>query len=196
MERQFPSRGQSSLRWLIFVIVGVVVLAIVFGLLSSHFYLFVRVDPQEVAVRFRGGRVYQVVGPGVYSDVAWFADIERVSTAAVTFSVSDPEVVTSDRQRVGFAVSGDVFRPNISEAEVLRELWGKYRVLYLNDAALNARVTDLALQALKSCVGDRTFNDNVIGSARDELVVCIDTELGGIASALGLDIKNVAIPIS
>jgi hypothetical protein len=60
--------------------------------------------------------------------------------------------------------------------------------------ASKARVTDLALQALKSCVGDRTFNDNVIGSARDELRVCVDGELNRLAASLGLTVKNIAVP--
>jgi hypothetical protein len=64
----------------------------------------------------------------------------------------------------------------------------------LSDDALRNRVTDLALQAMKSCVGDRTFNNNVIGSARDELRVCVDEELDRLAASLGLTVKNVAVP--
>jgi hypothetical protein len=177
---------------LAFVIV--VFLAIALGVLSSHFYVLARVDPQEVGVRFRGGRIHEIVGPGVYSDFALYADIKRVSSEAVSFSVTDPEVVTLDRQRIGLVVSGDVFRPNVGRADLLRELWPEYRGLYLSDEALRNRVTDLALQAMKSCVGDRTFNNNVIGSARDELRVCINDELDGLARNLGLITKNVAVP--
>jgi len=184
----------AAVKWLI--IAGVIVVAVSIGaaVLSQHFYFFERVDPQEIGVRFRGGRIYQVVGPGVYGDLAFFAKLERVSIEALTFSVSDPEVVTKDRQRVGFLVSGDVFRPGIGETGVYERLWPLYRNLYLSDEALRVRITDLALQALKSCVGDRTFNDNVIGSARDELRVCIDEEVNHLSGALGLTVKNVAIP--
>ncbi len=187
--------GGASMARSIAIVVGIVVIvAILAGLSSQHMYFFQRVDPQQIGVRFRGGRIYQVVGPGVYSDVGWFADIQKVSIEALTFSVQDPEVVTKDRQRVGFLVSGDVFRPSIGEVGTYEALWPKYRNLYLSDDALQTRINDLALQALKSCVGDRTFNDNVIGSARDELRVCIDDELSGLASELGLAVQNVAIP--
>ena len=169
-------------------------LVILLAVLGQHFYFLARIDPQEVGVRFRGGRITQVVGPGVYSDFALYADIKRVSSEAVSFSVTDPEVITLDRQRIGLVVSGDVFRPNVGQFELLRELWPEYRGLYLSDEALRTRVTDLALQAMKSCVGDRTFNNNVIGSARDDLRVCIDTELDRLASNLGLMVKNVAVP--
>jgi uncharacterized membrane protein YqiK len=162
--------------------------------LGQHFYFLSRVNQQEVGVRFRGGRIYEVVGPGVYSDVALYAELKRVSSEAVSFSVEDPEVITSDRQRVGLRVSGDVFRPDYSQSDLLRELWPKYQGIYLSDDALRGRVNDLALQAMKACVGDRTFNDNVIGASRDELRVCIDENLNMLAQSLGLIVRNVTVP--
>lgn len=176
------------------ITLAIIGLVIVFSVASQHAYFLERVDPQEVAVRFRAGSIYQVVGPGVYSDVALFADIKRVSSEAVSFSVEDPEVITLDRQRVGLKVSGDAFRPGVSQADQLRILWPSYQGLYLSNDALRTRVTDLALQAMKSCVGDRTFNDSVIGASRDVLRSCIDERLSEQATALGLEIKNVAVP--
>lgn len=173
------------------VIVGLLVL---FSIVNQHSYFLTRVEQQEVGVRFRGGRIYEVVGPGVYSDVALFADLKKVSSEAVSFSVEDPEVITRDRQRVGLLVSGDAFRPGVAQADRLRELWPSYQGLYLSDDALRTRVNDLALQAMKSCVGDRTFNESVIGASRDVLLLCIDERLSELAANLGLEIKNVAVP--
>ena len=194
MERRSVKRLAPSLKWLAWGVGIVVLLVILLAVLGQHFYFLARIDPQEVGVRFRGGRIIEVVGPGVYSDFALYADLKRVSSEAVSFSVTDPEVITLDRQRIGLVVSGDVFRPNVGQSERLRELWPEYRGLYLSDEALRTRVNDLALQAMKSCVGDRTFNNNVIGSARDDLRVCVDTELDRLASNLGLTVKNVAVP--
>jgi hypothetical protein len=194
MDRRSVNRLAPSLKWLAWGLGIVVLLVILLAVLGQHFYFLARIDPQEVGVRFRGGRITEVVGPGVYSDFALYADIKRVSSEAVSFSVTDPEVITLDRQRIGLVVSGDVFRPNVGQFELLRGLWPEYRGLYLSDEALRTRVTDLALQAMKSCVGDRTFNNNVIGSARDDLRVCVDTELDSLATNLGLTVKNVAVP--
>jgi hypothetical protein len=47
---------------------------------------------------------------------------------------------------------------------------------------------------MKVCVGDRTFDDNIIGTARDELRECIDTELSDLARNFGLEIENVVVP--
>ena len=185
---------QTAVKWASVTVFVLVILMVVFAVLGQHFYLFARVDQQEVGVRFRSGRIYEIVGPGVYSDVALFANLKKVSSEAVSFSVEDPEVITSDRQRVGLRVSGDVFRPTIGQIDRLKELWPSYQGIYLNDEALRTRVTDLALQAMKACVGDRTFNDNVIGASRDDLRVCIDGGLNDLAKNLGLVVKNVTVP--
>jgi hypothetical protein len=186
--------NRESIRRIAIAVAVILVLLLVGSIASQHSYFLARVDPQEVGVRFRGGRIFEVVGPGVYSDVALYADLKRVSSEAVSFSVEDPEVITSDRQRVGLRVSGDAFRPGVARAEELRQLWPAYQGLYLSDDALRTRVNDLALQAMKVCVGERTFNENVIGEARDDVRICIDDEISQLAAGIGLDIQNVAVP--
>jgi regulator of protease activity HflC (stomatin/prohibitin superfamily) len=47
---------------------------------------------------------------------------------------------------------------------------------------------------MKVCVGDRTFDDNIIGTARDALRSCIDEELSQLANNFGLEIQNVVVP--
>lgn len=179
----------------IVILVGIVIgLIIILAIAGQHMYLFTRVDQQEVGVRFRGGKIHEIVGPGVYSDMAIYARLEKVSSEKVFFSVQDEEVVTLDRQRVGLVVSGDIFRPGFDRTEVLKAKWAEYRTLYLSDEALVIRVEDLARQSMKSCVGDRTFDENVIGASRDELLTCIDEQLNKRAEELGLTIKNVAVP--
>jgi hypothetical protein len=43
-------------------------------------------------------------------------------------------------------------------------------------------------------VGDRNFDDNVIGTGRDELRNCIDDELNDLAINYGLRVDNVVVP--
>lgn len=186
--------NKDNIRRVGIVVAVVAVLVVLLSIYNQHAYVFERVEEQEVGVRFRSGRIVEIVGPGVYSDVALFADLKRVSSEAVSFSVEDPEVITADRQRVGLRVSGDVFRPGVARSEELRTLWASYQGLFLSDDALRTRVIDLALQAMKSCVGDRTFNDSVIGASRDDLRICIDENLSVLAADLGLEVKNVTVP--
>lgn len=177
------------------VLVIVIVLALFFWFGGSRFVYFLqRVEEQEVGIKFRSGRIQEVVGPGVYSDVGLFVELKRVSSSAVPFSVADPEIITSDKQRIGLAVAGDIFRPRLAQEELLRGLWAQYNHLYLSDQALQQHILQRAQQAMKVCVGNRTFDDAVIGSARDALRSCIDLELNKLAENVGVSVENVAVP--
>ncbi len=171
-----------------------IVILIVLGFGSQFFYFFKKVDAQEVGIQFTSGRIKDVVGPGVYTDFGLFVSMVKVSSQAIPFTVDDPEIITKDKQRMGAVVSGDIFRPGEAEKDVLRENWSKYRGLYTDDVAAVAKIQDFAKQAMKVCIGGRTFDDNTIGSARDELRECIDGELNDLARSVGLIIRNVVVP--
>lgn len=161
---------------------------------SRFFYLFAKVDQQEVGVQFRSGRIYNIVGPGVYTDVGLFVEMKRVSSQAIPFNVRDEEIITSDKQRIGLVVSGDIFRPNLAQKDLILRYWAQYSGIYLNDDLARNRVSDLARQAMKVCVGERSFDDAIIGTARDALRACVDDELSELASNFGLQIENVVVP--
>ncbi len=164
-------------------------------IISSRFYYFLEsVDQDEVGVRFRAGRIYDIVGPGVYNDVGLYVEMKRVSSQAIPFFVEDAEIITSDKQRIGIAVSGDIFRPNLAQKDLILKNWAQYNGIYLDDELAKNRVSDLARQSMKVCVGARTFDDSIIGAARDALRSCIDDELSNLASNFGLQIENVVVP--
>ena len=171
-----------------------VLIMLVMSFSSQFVYFFERVEESEVGVRFSGGRIKDIVGPGVYNDFGLFVEIKRVSSQAVAFSVSDEELITRDKQRIGLTVTGDIFRPGLENSDVLRRLWAEYNNLYLSDDAARTRIEDRARQAMKVCVGNRGFDDNVIGSGRDDLRECIDNEVNKLAENFGLTIDNVAVP--
>lgn len=179
---------------IIVIIIALVLLFLVYSFSSQFFYFFEQVQEQEVGVKFRSGRIVDVVGPGVYSDVGLFVEMRRVSSEAVPFTVTDEELITKDKQRIGLVVTGDVFRPGLVDRELIRTLWAQYNQHYLNDDIARQAIADRARQAMKVCVGDRNFDDAVIGAARDQLRDCIDTELDELAKNYGLNIQNVAVP--
>ncbi len=179
---------------IVLVIVGVIVVLFLLNFARNFFYAFERVNEQEVAVQFQGGKIKNVVGPGIYTDVGLFVDIVRVSSQAIPFSVKDDEIITKDKQRIGLVVSGDIFRPNITQKDTIQALWAQYRSIYLEDELARSRIQDQARQAMKVCIGDRTFDDNVVGTARDVLRQCIDDELNGRAANFGLRIENLVVP--
>ncbi len=179
---------------IVLVILGVIVVLFLLNFARNFFYAFERVDEQEVAVQFQGGKIKDVVGPGIYTDVGLFVDLVRVSSQAIPFSVTDDEIITKDKQRIGLVVSGDIFRPNILQKDTIQALWAQYRSIYLEDELARSRIQDQARQAMKVCIGDRTFDDNVVGTARDVLRQCVDDELNERAANFGLRIENLVVP--
>ncbi len=180
---------------LIFTLIVVAIVAVIVLMFSSQFYyLFERVEEQEVGVQFESGRIVGIVGPGVYSDFGFYVELTKISSQAIPFTIEDQEIITKDKQRIGLVVSGDIFRPNFEQTDILQEKWAEYRNIFLDDTLAQARVQALAQQAMKVCVGDRNFDDNVVGTARDELRNCIDTEISDLANNFGLQIENVVVP--
>jgi hypothetical protein len=189
--RQLPP---FNVRTVVVAILALIVFLVVVSFAGRFAYFFRTVEQQEVGVQFRGGRIHNIVGPGVYSDVGLFVRLEEVSSQAIPFSVRDEEIITRDKQRIGIVVSGDIFRPNFMDRDKILLLWAQYRGVYLNDDLALARVQDLARQSMKVCVGDRTFDDNIIGTSRDELRACIDDELNRLAGQFALRIENLVVP--
>lgn len=179
---------------LLTIIIVIIALIFLFYFAGQFFYFFQVVQEQEVGVQFQGGRIQDIVGPGVYSDIGLFVRLERVSSQAIPFEISDAEIITKDKQRIGVAVTGDIFRPGLAERDLILANWGEYRGIYLNNDSATTRVQSLARQAMKVCVGDRTFDQNVVGTSRDELRNCIDNELNDLVSPIGLRIANLVVP--
>ncbi|MFZ6028958.1 MAG: SPFH domain-containing protein [Chloroflexota bacterium] len=181
-------------RFVVIAVIALVAFLVLMSFSSRFFYLFEVVEQNQVGVQFRSGMIHDIVGPGVYSDFGLFVQIRTVSSQAVPFSVRDEEIITTDKQRIGLVVSGDVFRPNLSQEDILLANWAQYSNIYLDDELLKTRVSDLTRQAMKVCVGERTFDDSIIGTARDEVRTCVDEELSKLAENYGLGIQNVTIP--
>jgi len=176
-------------------IIGIVIVLVILAVVASdHVYFLKRVNPSEIGIRIRGGQIVQIVPPGIYSDIGLFVDLKVYSTEAYQFSVSDAELITSDNQRLGVTVSGSFFRPDFSKADRIANLWTRYSHIYINDEALQSVANDLAAQAMKVCVGNRPFRESIIGTARDDLRNCVDTELSDLAEPYGLDVSNLTVP--
>ena len=194
MSRNTTQLPRSLITIFTFLIIGAILLAILAAVGSNFFYFLARVDQGQIGVRMESGVIKEIVGPGVYNAVGLYVEIKRVSTKAIPFSVEDPEIITSDKQRIGLVVSGDIFRPTAAQKDVYLTKWEQYSALYTDDETLRSRVEAQARQAMKVCVGERKFDESIIGSARDALRSCIDDELSTQANNYGLDIQNVTVP--
>lgn len=195
--------GRSQLAtWVIRFFAGIFAImllgAIIFPNTKLFGYAFKTVDTGQVGVEVKRGEFIGVVGPGSYTEpFNWNSDIITVNTHAITFTAEDPEVLTKDLQRIGVTVSGDLFRPGLGELN--EDLWEQYRPYYDSreesaDQALLALVSNMAKQAMKVCVGERTFEQAAVGEQRNDLFVCIDEQLSSLMSEYGIEVKNVVVP--
>ncbi len=178
-------------RWLVGLVIGIVAIA-AFASISRSFWYFEVIENDQVGIKIEAGKIQGVLQPGIAYDFGLFVDLVKVTTSAVAITVDDPELITIDKQRIGLEVTADVFRPR--EADIVISNYSRYRNIYLNDESLQQRMTAFTLQAMKVCVGDKKFDEAVIGSGRDDLRACIDDELSGLAEPLGLEVRNVAVP--
>ena len=120
------------------IVIGLAILLVVvifFSFSSRFFYFLERVEQDEVGVQFESGRIKDVVGPGVYTDMGLFVEMKRVPSRAVAFAVTDEELITHDKQRIGLIVTGDIFRPGQEHKDIIQNLWAQYNALYTDEVA-------------------------------------------------------------
>ncbi len=205
----FDRYTQEGYRMKYVFILGVAVIGLLLVLFIAPAifgYWFHGVDDDQIAITFYKNQITDVVGPGVWSDWRPWADIKDVSVEGLDFCVNDPEVlIEGAEQRIGVTVCGRVRRPGIGWD--YQETWAQFRQLYLRDEAVvgerdsTSFVTNggvvfaIASQSLKVCVGDRSFEQSVVGTGRDDLRVCVDEEMSALAETYGgLSIDNVTVP--
>lgn len=198
---------------ILLILAGIVVAILFLGYFFLGGYVFHGVGPTEVGVQFQSNKITNIVGPGIYNDFAPFAKLTNVDASGIPFRVEDKEVLTKDKQRIGAVVFGTVHRPNLGRAEVLKNNWATYATFYTSNEALAGKqvlvkdaegreikvwqgglMESLGQQAEKVCVGDLNFDQAVIGSARDVLRECINTELDKLSTGYGLEINNIVVP--
>lgn len=174
--------------------IALVLAIIAFVFLPGLFgYVFHGVDATEIGLKLSNGKLVEIVGPGVYTaPFEMFTDIKNVNISGVSFQADDPEVLTQDLQRIGVLVSGQVFRPGLGVMDP--EKWSSFRTIYENDAELDRVIKDQARQAMKVCVGGKTFEEAAVGTNRNDLRECIDSELTALTAEMGLTIRNLVVP--
>ena len=171
-------------------------------------YQWHRVGENQIGIVLDESRVVDVKQSGIYSDPfnKW-ADVINIKIEGIQFCAEDPEVLTKDKQRIGLRVCGTVHRPNANHKNVYLDNWSQYRGFYTSDEALvgitnpdtqqasGGLMSELAYQSMKVCVGDKNFEEAVVGSSRDDLRVCINDEMNKLALNYGgLEVRNLTVP--
>ena len=139
------------------------------------------VSSSQVAAKMDGGRIMDVVGPGVHSDWRQFASLEQISCDTITVEVDDPSVATEETQVVGVKVTIQLKRR--CDTNSVRELLTNWAAVAQNDEALTKVIQAVASQGIK--VGTRSFSMEELLNDRNGLSSTITDTLN----------KNLKMPI-
>jgi uncharacterized membrane protein YqiK len=164
------------------------VLLLIVGLLLSGCYINEEVDANEVGIKMYAGEIKSCVGPGVHTEIGWFADLKQISSATVKLNVGDPEVATQDNQLVGVEITIQARR--LTDCDSARNILTNWPAL-VDDQALMDTVDATAREGIK--VGTRSFTLTQLLDDRNSLATKIQESLEGDAGVYSVEIVNVIV---
>jgi glycine cleavage system regulatory protein len=172
----------------------IVLLLVLCAPLMTGCYINSQVEAHQVGVKMDDGvSITAIVGPGRYTKWTYFAELKRVDVSAKTVTWDDPDLVTKDKQPIGFSVSVTYARSR--ESVDIEDMWTKYYAEATNDDALASLVLARVPRVAKAITTQYTLDEmladrNQIQSQLEELLA---TELSE-ANVLLLDvgINNIA----
>lgn len=129
---------------------------------SSACYCQDGVSASQVGLKIDSGRVVEVVGAGIYTDMGLYSDLVQIDTSAKTLELSDPDLVTSDKQPIGVSVAVTYARKR--DAESVNLLWSRYNGEAKDDKTLDGQVRSRVPAQVKTVTAAHTL-DELIGTA-------------------------------
>jgi regulator of protease activity HflC (stomatin/prohibitin superfamily) len=168
--------------------IRLLLLALVLAVFSSACYFNDEVATNQVAVKLDRNEIDKVVGPGVYSDWGFFSDLRELDVDTLTFSVDDPEVLTSDNQSVGVKITIQARRK--SDEDSVKNIFTRWNSLTDNEALKNT-ISATAREGMKN--GTRGFTLTQLLDDRTGLADAIRTQLELDAEKYSVEIVNVTI---
>lgn len=122
--------------------IALAMMLVVMTLSLCSCYFNSTVDSSEVGVKMDDGvQISEVVGAGRYTDLGWYADLNRIDISAKQVNLLIEDVSTSDKQTVSVEILAEVARKS-DEASV-RTIWENYNAVAKNDEQLIKLVQDL-----------------------------------------------------
>lgn len=129
-------------------VIGLLALLVIF---TSGCYCNVPVGENQIGLKLDGGKVVQVVGPGLQSDpLNYYADLRTLNINSINARWEDKSLVSRDMQDLGFTV--DLSFARKSDEKSIRNHWQ----LYNNEAKSDKQLTDTVLARVPQVVKDVT----------------------------------------
>jgi hypothetical protein len=167
---------------------SLIVLFVFVMVFMSGCFINEQVEANEVSVETRGGEIIRCVSPGVHTNLGFFADLNPISGATLTFQVSDPEVATKDNQLVGVLVTIQARRRiDCDSAKYLLSSWPAL----LDDKTFTDTISANAGAGIK--VGTRSFTLAGLLDDRNSLADSIKAGLDNVSEEYRAQIVNVTV---
>lgn len=173
--------------------IGFLLLLLIVMVLSSGCYLNSTVDASTIGVRLDGGRIVECVGPGIQSDLGFFARLDTVSSNTITQQVEDKSIVTSDLQPVGATITMQYRRK--TDCPSVKDALTNWSVLAHSDAELQKTMESIANQGIKVAVSQFTLNQLLADRTGMATTIQKDLELQTSkfnVEVISIGVKNVA----
>jgi uncharacterized membrane protein YqiK len=158
------------------------------SLFMTGCYINEEVAANQVAVQLDEGRIVSVVGAGVYTDMGFWSDLKVMGVDTLTFSVEDPEVLTSDNQPVGVKITIQARRK--ADKESVENIYTKWSSLTTDEVLVNT-ISATAREGMKN--GTRGFTLTVLLNDRNKLADEIRKSLESDAAKYSVEIVNVTV---
>lgn len=142
----------------------------------------------QVGVTLDKNKIQEVVGPGVYTDMGFFAELKSMNVDTLTFSVEDPEVLTKDNQAVGVKITIQARRKGDDES--VKNLFTKWSAL-TDDQNLINTISATAREGMKN--GTRNYTLTELLDDRNGLAGAISAAVEDDATKYSVEIVNVTI---
>lgn len=126
------------------------------------------VEEHEVGLKLKGGtEIVDVLSAGRHSAMGWFDEIKTVSVSALTVQWQDPNLVTKDKQEIGFSVQVTFARDRNSKN--IKAMWQNYNSETVSDEALMAQVLGRIPRVAKAVTTQFTL-DEMLGIDEEGVV--------------------------
>lgn len=169
-------------------IIVLLVFMTIMGMSLSGCYINEEVKPSQMAVQLDSNRVVNVVGPGIYSDWGFFADLQQIDIGTITFSIDDPEVMTQDNQAVAVKMTIQAQRNNDKESMIgMITNWASL----IDNNNMASTISATAREGMKN--GVRSFTLNKLLDDRNGLSTAIREQLEKDTEKYSVKIINVTI---
>ena len=121
------------------------------------------VEEFEVGLKLKSGtEIVEILPAGRHSAMGWFDEIAKVNVSALTVQWEDPDLVTKDKQEIGFSVQVTFSR----DRSKVREMCQEYKYEATSDEALMAQVLGRVPRVAKAVTTQFTL-DEMLGIDED-----------------------------